>query len=274
MTHLYDQHIHSSFSGDSDASPEEVIKTAKERQLPGITFTDHLDWDYAEDPGLFDLDYTRYFSTIKKLSSLHSTDFFDIRCGIELGLQEHLAVRHSHFLSNMDFDLVIGSIHVVDRVDPYYDSFYEHRSPAEAYRDYFNGVLSNLRAFSDIDVLGHLDYVKRYVIKHFGEERGALTEFDFGEVLTEILKEIIKKDIALEVNTGSLRYGYSFTNPSMVILKRYRELGGSLITFGSDAHSPEHIGGGFEDLPAMLTECGFDSYVVFRKRTGTEYPLW
>ncbi len=274
MNTIWDQHLHCNFSGDSEEAPEAVIEAAKAAKLPGITFTDHLDWDYREEPGRFDLDFNRYVPTIRKLSQVHSTDFFSIRCGVELGLQEHLAVRHSHFVSAMHFDIVIGSVHVVEGRDPYFDSFYENRTIPGAYRDYFNAVLRNVRAFSDFDVLGHLDYVKRYVLRLFGEEKGKLIEFDYGEVLTEILREIIRKDIALEVNTGSLRYGLSDTNPSAVILKRYKELGGHLITIGSDAHEAKHVANGFSKLPNMLSECGFDSYVIFRERVPEVRSFW
>lgn len=301
--------MHTHFSGDSDAPLSDMVAAAYSAGLPGITFTDHLDWDYFAEPGLFDLDYAGYLAAVHTLqreldaevpvkiaadsiaspetsqpfSAAPSTTApvspktapapFRVLAGLELGLQPHLLVRHKHFLQLVDFDFIIGSVHVVDYKDPYYDDFYKNRTANQAYVDYFNAVLTNIQTFSDFDTLGHLDYIKRYVIKHFGSEDGALIESDYAEVIDEILKFLLTNDKALEVNTGSLRSGLTETNPSPAVLRRYHELGGKLITIGSDAHKPEHVALGFSDLPDMLHSCGFDSYVVYERRKPFEMPL-
>ena len=91
---LWDAHMHSSFSGDAHTPPEEMADTAMEKHLPGITFTDHLDWDYLETPGLFDLNIEEYLQRIAQLQANFNTKDFHIHLGLELGLQPHLAGRH------------------------------------------------------------------------------------------------------------------------------------------------------------------------------------
>ena len=263
---VYDQHMHSEFSGDSKADPEVMIKKAKELNLPGITFTDHLDWDYFKEPGLFDLDYSAYIRKVHELQKEHNSETFKINLGIELGLQEHLLVRHKHFFQMVDFDFVIGSIHVVNHVDPYFDDYYKDRDVLRSYVDYFDAVLKNIETFSDFDSLGHLDYIKRYVMRHFGPEVGAINESEHKEAIDAILQFLVKNDKALEVNTGAFRHGLTEPNPSYSIINRYKELGGKLITIGADAHTPEYVGDHFEDVCDHLRELGFTEYAVYEAR--------
>ena len=158
---LWDNHMHCHFSGDSKANPVDMVNHAKQCGLAGITFTDHLDLDYLEEPGLFDLDLTSYEEQIHLLSEKEDTASFFVLCGLELGLQPHLAKEHEILLSQYAFDYVIGSTHVVHKRDPYYPAYFEGRSKQEAYREYYEAVYENLLAFHDFDALGHLDYVFR-----------------------------------------------------------------------------------------------------------------
>jgi len=269
---LWDAHMHCAFSGDSDTPPEEMIHRAKSLGLPGITFTDHLDWDYASNPGEFDLDLPDYVKTITDLANKYSSETFQVQMGLELGLQPHLAERHHALLSQYHFHQVIGSIHQVYKEDPYYPSYMESRSISQGYQDYFDEVLHNLHAFHSFDTLGHLDYVKRYIVKSMGPD-AAYHLADYAEIIDEILKLLIRYDIALEINTGSIRYGFMDTNPGADILQRYMELGGKMVTIGADAHTPQHIACGFESLPSMLRNAGFTSYTVFQNRNPVEIPL-
>ncbi len=269
---IWDSHMHSSFSGDSESSPLEMITRAKELHLPGITFTDHLDLDYYENPGEFDLDIPKYIEEISELAKKYSDENFQIQCGLELGLQEHLVDKHRELLETYHFQEVIGSIHQVKKEDPYYPAYLKKRTIKSAYRDYFEEVLNNIKAFHEFDTLGHLDYVKRYIIQNAGPEYDYIMS-DYQDVIDEILKCLIRYDIALEINTGSIRYGFLDTNPNSEILKRYMELGGQMVSIGADAHKPEHIACGFEAIPSMLKNAGFISYTVFKERKPIEIPL-
>ena len=272
---ISDNHMHTRFSGDSDADPADMISAARKKGLTGLTFTDHLDWDYAAEPGLFDLDIPAYLSYMENLQNVITSDGFSLRIGIELGLQPHLAKRHAALLSEHSFDFVIGSIHQVGGADPYYDEFFEGRSFRAVYDIFLEETLANITAFSDIDTLGHLDYICRYgqrVAKTRGED-GTFSYDNHAALIDEILSFLINHDIALEVNTGAYRYGYDEPNPSFAILSRYHALGGRLLTLGADAHSPSDVAAAFDLVIPRLIAGGFYSYFVFEKRNPVEIPF-
>lgn len=258
---LWDTHLHTKFSGDSNAEPELMLRKAMELGLDGICITDHLDLDYPDDPDLFFLDLEHYIPAILHLQEIYR-DRFPVLCGIELGLQPHLAERHRELLEQYPFDFVIGSSHVVHGTDPYYQNYYEGRSEEEAYREYFTSILENIRAFDGFDVYGHIDYVVRY-----GPNRNANYSYGaYRDVLDEILKNLIERGKGIELNTAGFKYGLGHPNPTEDILKRYRELGGEILTLGADSHRPEHIAYDFRKVPDILTQCGFRYYTVFRQR--------
>ena len=269
---LWDAHMHTSFSGDAHTPPEEMADTARGKQLPGITFTDHLDWDYRETPGMFDLDIEAYLQRITQLQAEYNTENFHIYLGLELGLQPHLAERHRILLDTCPFDFVIGSSHVVHGRDPYYPSYFEGRPSHEAYLEYYESILENIEAFDGFDSYGHLDYVFRYGPSE-DSRNPEDTYRNYSDIVDAILEALIRRDKALEVNSGAYRCGLTQPNPSLSVLKRYYELGGRLITIGADAHKPEHVGLRFDLLPQLLTGIGFREYAVYRKRSPILYPL-
>ncbi len=265
---LWDTHMHCCFSGDSDALPESMVQTACQKHLNGICFTDHLDYEYQEDPELFLLDVNGYFRAISNLMEQYRGRF-PILWGIELGLQPQVTAQNNRITQNYPFDFVIGSSHVVHGRDPYYPDYYKNRTETEAYREYFESVLENVRTDADYDVYGHLDYVVRY-----GPNRSRCYSYEkFSDILDEILRELISRGKGLELNTGGYKYGLDQPNPCAAVLRRYRELGGEIITLGSDAHAPEDIAHSFSFLPKLLRQAGFDYYTVFQNRSPVFLPL-
>lgn len=271
MRKLWDNHMHTSFSGDCSVPPEEMLASAmKNPILQGITFTDHLDIDYKEEPGLFDLDISAYQKNIASLQNKYHSTTFELLFGIELGLQPHLAQTHAEILATTPFDYVIGSSHVVDGVDPYYPTYFENQTPQEGYKKYYESILNNLQAFDQIDAYGHLDYIFRYGPDF---QPNIDTHSSYAEIIDAILEILIKKEIALEINTGAFRCGLLQPNPSTSIISRYYELGGKKITLGADAHKPEHIALAFSKVHQILIEIGFKEYCVYKQRNAIWYPL-
>lgn len=265
---FWDTHLHCNFSGDSSSRPQDMAEAAAARGLPGICFTDHLDYDYPPDPGLFLFDPAIYEKEIKKLQKQYAGRL-EILHGIELGLQPHLAKRHRQLLADCAFDFVIGSSHVVHGMDPYYAAYYDGRTEEEAYLEYFTSILENIRAFHAFDVYGHIDYVVRY-----GPNKNAHYTYEkFRAVLDDILKLLISLGKGIEVNTAGFKYGLGHPNPCEEILKRYHALGGEILTVGADAHEPRHVGYDFPKLPALLRSCGFSYYTVFKNRRPEFIPI-
>lgn len=266
---FWDTHMHTAFSSDSTAAPSEMAEEAVRRNLAGICFTDHMDYDYPSggEPE-FLLDVDGYLSAMHALRREYA-DRLLIRIGIEIGLQPHLASRYRTLLFGRDFDFVIGSSHVVHGMDPYYPAFYEGKTEEEAYREYFESILENIGAYQDFDVYGHIDYVVRY-----GPNGDRFYSYrNYADVIDEILKRLISLGRGIEINTAGFRHGLGHPNPTEDIIKRYRELGGEIITVGADGHAPDQIAYEFRRLPQILTEAGFRYYTVFRNRKPEFFPI-
>lgn len=265
MAVLSDYHLHSSFSGDSDAPMEAMIERAVSLGMKNMCFTEHMDIDYVyvkeEDTGMFDLNTDSYLFDLIKYKEKYA-DKINIYFGVELGLQSHLARDLSKYVKEYDFDFVIGSSHLCNRKDPYFPYFYEGRPEEEAYREYFSSILDNLKVFQNFDVYGHLDYVVRY-----GPNRDKNYSYEkYKDVLDSILQKLIDMEKGIEVNTGGVSYGLKELNPCTGVLKRYRELGGEIIAIGSDAHSPDRILKDFDRAADILKTCGYKYYTIFAKR--------
>lgn len=265
MAVLSDYHLHSSFSGDSEAPMETMIEQGISLGLTHMCFTEHMDMDFVypdnEETGQFELNTEAFHDRLLCLQEKYSSRI-KILFGVELGLQPHIAGRLSNYIRKYDFDFIIGSSHLCHRKDPYYPSFYENRSEEEAYREYFASILENLKAFSGFDIYGHLDYVVRY-----GPDKDLNYSYEkYKDILDAVLTLLIEQKKGLEINTGGIAYGLRELNPCTDIIRRYRELGGEIITMGSDAHSPETIASGFGLAADILKACGFRYYTVFEKR--------
>lgn len=268
MHTLSDYHVHTSFSGDCSTSAELMILSAVERGIRHLCLTDHMDYDYADGGVPFEFDAEEYFHRLQQLREAYA-DQIDLAIGVELGLQPYLSKRHHNLVFSHPFDYVIGSIHLVHGRDPYFPSFFEGREEQKAYLDYFQCVLQNLKAYSNFDSFGHLDYVVRY-----GPTANQYYSYQaYREILDEILRTLIKKDIGLEINTGGYKYGLGSPNPCRDIIFRYRELGGKIVTLGSDAHEPRFLAHEFEQAAELLKSCGFRSCFIFHNRKPEEIGL-
>lgn len=258
---LWDTHMHSQYSTDSDATQDSMINAAIKKGLAGICFTDHLDIDYPDNPDLFLLDLPNYTASVYAQREQYQNRIA-VRLGIELGLQPHLAALHEDIIAQYPFDFIIGSSHVVHGFDPYYPQFYEGRTEESCYLEYFESILENIRAFDDFDVYGHIDYVVRY-----GPNRNKHYSYaQYREVIDEILRLLIEKGKGIEINTGGFKYGLGHPNPTEEIIARYHELGGEIITMGADAHKPEHVAYDFEKVPEILKKAGFRYFTVYQER--------
>ena len=268
---MWDVHMHCRFSGDSDADPEEMIRSAMEKGLNGICFTDHNDYDYPQVPdevSEFLIEPADYIPYIYGLREKYAP-LLSIRCGIEIGLQPHV-VQKNRQLSSAPFDFIIGSVHVVNGADPYYpDTYFGIMEEKQAIRNYFEENLHNIRLFDDFDVLGHLGYVVRYAPHRDDGYHAA----DYADVIDEILKYLIENGKGLECNSSGLRQGLRDPIPCPDILKRYLQLGGEIITTGSDAHNPFDIGADFAAVRELLLSCGFRYYAVYTERKPEFFPL-
>ncbi len=266
MPILSDCHLHTSFSGDSDTPMEEMILQGIRQGLTTMCFTEHNDFEYPDSPdgpgSIFLLNTDSYLYDLIKYKEKYA-DKIRILFGVELGLQPSVMRQNAVYAKSHDFDFIIGSSHLCNGRDPYYPDFYEGRTDAEAYLEYFESILENIKKFSNFDVYGHLDYVVRY-----GRTKDENYSYEqYGDIFDAILELLIDKGKGIEINTGGLKKGMRDMHPCRDIVKRYRELGGEIITIGSDSHDAAHIADSFDLAGDMLKACGFQYYTIFEKRT-------
>lgn len=254
-----DTHIHSTFSTDSTLQIADAVRAALRLGLSGIAFTDHFDLEYTGSPDEFHYDFHEYFRTVSEWRQKLSGKL-DIYYAVEVGYQPiaRIAQNIKEQLAGFDFDFVIGSTHLIKGKDPYDGSYFTGQPKYSAYREYIEEVLKNLMIYEDFDALGHLDYHTRYA--NYPDNRFYFREFP--DELDAIFRFLVEKGIALEVNTKT----YVKTPIDVRILTRYRELGGELVTLGSDAHDVQSVGLEFRTYADLLKDCGFRYLTHFKNR--------
>ena len=217
-----DFHLHSSFSGDSEAPMEDMIQKGISLGLTQMCFTEHMDFDFpvSQDTpaGFFEVNTDSYLYDLLKYQAKYREQI-QIFFGIELGLQAYLNELQSAYTSAYDFDFIIGSSHLCNGRDPYNAGFYTGRSEEEAYREYFSSIIENLETFHDFDIYGHLDYVVRY-----GPNKDKNYTYEtYKDLFDRMLDLLLENGIGIEINTGGIRYGLKELHPCTDVLKRYRE---------------------------------------------------
>lgn len=252
-----DFHVHTAFSTDSDEPMSNAVEAAVAAGLEAICFTEHMDMDFPG--GEFMVDIGEYRAELLRLKELYSGRI-EILYGIELGLMAYLAPRLKEFTAANDFDFIIGSSHLVEGMDPYEPEYFGKYDDRNGILCYFESIIDNISAFNDFDVYGHIDYVVRYC------NAKTYLPCDYREIVDEILSRLIKMGKGIELNTAGLKYGLGWAHPHPEVLKRYRELGGEIITVGSDGHKCEHIAYDFAKAADILKDAGFEYYTVFHAR--------
>lgn len=255
-----DYHVHTSFSGDCNASMEQMIEKAIQLGLKEIAFTDHVDFDYP-DPSFEAIDYDVYIKVFDRLKKQYQKQI-NLVLGVEVGYQMHVKDQIEKLLASYPFDFVICSTHMADRLDFYTGDFFKEKNQNEAYLRYFENVLESVQQFKNYDVYGHLDFIVRY--GSFSQK--ALSYLDYKDIIDEILKKIIANGSGIEINTSGYRYKLNQLHPQAEIVKRYFELGGEIITVGSDAHRAEDLCSHFSTAYTLLKELGIKYIATFKNR--------
>lgn len=258
-----DYHMHS-ISPDANVPMEEMCRYALQKGIQEVAFTDHYEfYEKAPEKSYFQKEYlARYFREVQECEKRFQGRLV-IKKGMEFG-QLHLGGKEAkEIIENYPFDYIIGSLHKIGDVD-----LAKFRITEENAYDIAKGYYQNLLAVSEIgdfDCLGHLDYCKRHLIG------AGFPDFyqDFEEEIKKILQNVIKRGKGIEVNTSGLRQAQKELTPAFRTLALYRELGGTVITVGSDAHKGEDVGYGFSAAEKELKNAGFKAIAVFKERSYT-----
>ena len=278
MDKLFDNHNHSEFSFDGGRTS--VLKTSRQaaaKKLGGICFTDHCDFFVppmkAEHehcvPEVFDIAARN--AEIDRVNALiHSRELSDIPAdfrifkGIELGVQESQREKIAKVLEENTFDEIIASVHYLDDTDPFWGGYYEGKGWHYAYWHYLETLFEELMWLRNrFDIMGHFDYVTRYA----PYPECSIYYKDYPDLLDQMLRFLSENGKALEINTKTYQ-DYNGRTPVLDknILIRFRELGGEMISLGSDSHDAEMVGHNFEYFAGYVKSCGFRYLVHFENR--------
>lgn len=259
-----DFHVHSDFSSDGKAKMEDMINHAIKLGLKTLCFTDHMDYDYPKIyKHTFQFNIQEYLDALHIMKERYSSKI-EILTGIELGMQPHVIDAMETLINSYPFDFIIGSVHVVDKIDPYYPQYWEQKTEEEGILKCFETIKKCCEIYQGFHVCGHIDYIVRYAPSSRIQYREYSYPY-YADIIDEILKTLLKHGKGIEVNTSGYKYGLGHPHPKTEILKRYKELGGEIITIGSDAHLPEHLCYDFDRVTTLLKELGYRYYSIFRK---------
>ena len=280
-----DYHVHTEFSDDSNYPMEQVIKDAITKGFDELCFTDHVDYGIKKDwdePGemiyrkggagepdqmpVANVDYPVYYKTFQKMKELYQ-DNISLKFGLEFGMQAHTVEKYEKLFSRYPFDFIILSVHEIEDKE-FWDQGFQNGMTQQEYNErYYEEMLYLVQNYHNYSVLGHMDLITRY------DKAGVYPFEKLKPILTKILKTVIADEKGIEVNTSSHRYGLKDLTPSRDILKLYKELGGKIITIGSDSHKPEHLGAFVDETKEELKALGFEQICTFDKMKPVYHNL-
>ncbi len=256
-----DYHIHSGFSGDSNENIEDIVIQAVSLGLNEIAITDHLEYDMLDmDFEEWTLDLDKYREKIINLKEIYK-EKITIRHGIEIGVQPQIREYMESLVEKYNFDFVIASNHGIDKIDLSNGTIQRGKTRDEVQKLYFQTILKNINLYTKYNVWGHLDFITRYG----GEEFLGMNLNKNWDLITEILEKLIEKGKGIEINTSGYRYNENRVYPCFEIIKKYVELGGKIITIGSDAHRKEDIAKDFSKAYEILRELKVEYVTTFEK---------
>lgn len=277
MTGLYDNHNHSQFSFDGGrTSVEKTVNSAIGKGLAGVCFTDHCDFFVPKMKARYEEYVSEVFDVearnaeIDKVNARCPQDFHVFK-GIEIGVQKSERDKIAAHLDKYSFDEIIASVHYLDDTDPFWGGYYEGKTWRHAYGHYLETLYEELVWLGDrFDIMGHYDYVTRYA----PYPECCISYKDFPDILDTMLRYLAENGKALEINTKTYQ-DFKGRTPVLDknILMRYRELGGEILSLGSDSHDADRVGFNFERTAALVRSCGFRYLAHFDKRKLVMLPI-
>ena len=260
---MFDYHMHSRVSFDGHDTGLDMAKAALAAGLKEICFTDHVDYDPLGRMGKLDFDTETYNAEYDHLE----IPGLKICRGMEFGMDIHNLERFKKDLQRRDFDFVLGSIHFVDDLDVYFEPYWHGKTIFQAERRYLEATLESVKLHDDFDVLAHLTYISK--AKYHPASRPVPYK-EHWEIIDEILRVLAAKGKGMEMNTSGVDRCGDFL-PSADIFRRFKELGGEIVTVGSDSHTCSRVGQHSHDACGILQDifgyvCTFqDRRPIFHK---------
>ena len=273
---LFDNHNHSQFSFDGQrTSVEASARAALSAGLGGICFSDHCDHYVPPMKASFEDLKPEYFDVAEQQEEIGRVqdllgEGVKILKGIEIGMYEECHEQIRNVLDSNSFDQVLASVHYIQQTDPYYGGYYEGKDWKQAYGGYLETIYREMTWLGDFDIMGHYDYIVRYASYPVTSIRYR----DFSDIFDEMFRYLIYEGKALEINTKSYEgHRGRIVELDHNVLLRYRELGGEIISLGSDSHEPTRVGAGFTFHAELLKSLGFRWTAHYEQRRLVQLPL-
>ena len=260
---MFDYHMHSHVALDGYDSGLDMALAAKAAGLKEICFTDHIDHDCDAEGRSMVFDLDEYRAEYENLE----VPGLKIRRGVEYGLKPYNKETMKQDLRQRHFDFVLGSVHFVKEQDIYYKPFWQDKTVEQAVREFLEETLLCVQHHEDYDVLGHLSYICK---ARAHPDPKPLYLKDHREIVDEILKILVQKGKGMEINTSGVDRCGDFL-PGEAFFRRFKELGGEIVTIGSDAHTASRVGQYSDRACGMLKDifgyvCTFeDRKPIFHK---------
>lgn len=266
MYNLTDLHLHTRFSWDAQQIMEELAQKAAAEKMYCICLTEHIDFMDNHQQNYTKFDYKGFLDTVERSRKI----FPGLKTGIEAGEVHRFTDRFKKFLDNKNFDYVIGSVHTIGGLTPVFDNYFrEYETVEEGYKHYFEEEYKLIKR-GGFDVAAHLTLVHRQGGKRFKKP----VYETFKNDIDDILKLLISSKIGIEINTSGLtRFPAKDFIPDIETVRTYVNLGGDIITVGSDSHKLSDSFTGIEDAYKMLESLGVSEVTVFDKRQPIKVPL-
>lgn len=243
---MFDYHMHSRVSFDGRADAAAMVAAAEKAGLREICFTDHIDYDPLAkeqtmifDPACYRDTYDGLYSTVVK-----------VRRGMEFGMLPDNAPQLKKDAAKYPYDFIIGSVHFAEALDIYYDTYWQGKTQHEAERRYLEEILACVRCHEDFHVLGHLTYISK---AWANPAKRPVAYADHREVIDEILRTLVAKGKGMEINTSGMDKSGDYL-PPVQCLRRFKELGGQIVTVGSDAHDDTRVGQYCREAACLVQE--------------------
>lgn len=265
----FDLHTHSRFSFDGEDGAEDMIRRAAALGMTHYALTDHIEVNQFFDPEYgMEESAAQAAKTLPALKEKYAGEIVFLY-GVELGQPHHDPALAEKILAGNPCDFVIGSCHMLRGYEDFYFLDYRKNPPKKLLPLYFEEVLE-MAETADFDVLGHLTYPLRYIEGDYGI---AVDMKKYGAVIDEIFRTLIRRGKGIEINTSGFRQKIGKALPDLPYIKRYRALGGEILTIGSDAHKTADLGKNIPDGIRLAKEAGFDRIAVFRGRRAEFIPI-
>lgn len=262
---ITDYHIHTDHSGDGTTPLDEMIEAAIDVGCDEICITAHYDALYPLWPDEeYEPNLAAYYRDVAEASQRFAPRII-VKAGLEIGLQAHrpdVLARTREAIEGIPFDFLIGSLHCLSPRYVADESVYWQNHTRESFVPMMlEHLIAVAREYDCFDVMGHLTYFSRYC--PFADKQ--IRYSDAPGLWDELLKTLIARGKGIEINT-STKGTLDFFMPDVDIARRFYELGGEIVTIGSDAHVPCAVARHRTQAVKMLKNAGFDAICTFSKR--------